>query len=85
MNRAMQRVYQSHKNIHGTKHIDRLIDQACEEAAELIVSLSHIQRGRANAERVLEEFADAKICIEFLARAWNVDTLFLPIWQRMPT
>lgn len=53
-----------HKSVHGDKNFNQLIDQACEECAELIVALQHYRRKRVSAAEVLEEYVDIGINLE---------------------
>lgn len=70
-------VYRHHTLVHGDKHRDRLIDQAIEEAAELIVALSHYRSERCNTDRFAEEYADLRVCMEFLFKTVGVQDDFM--------
>jgi NTP pyrophosphatase (non-canonical NTP hydrolase) len=53
------------------------IEMAKEELAELIVALSHKERGRIPLEYVIEEIADVTIMLEQLKVIYDVDLKYL--------
>lgn len=56
--------------------LDAQLLQTQEEAAELIVAISHFRRGRVNSKKeVLEELADMKIMLEQMRSAFGDDAI----------
>lgn len=53
--------------------VDAQYDQAVEECAELIAVLKHFRRGKADAERVIEELADVWLMVGQLTFMFGED------------
>lgn len=71
-----------HRVAWGDDHEERVIDQAIEEMAELIVALKKLKRAkvgdaaggseRAAMVRVHEELADVLLCLHFAGVMWDI-------------
>jgi len=55
---GMEQAYALHRKVYGGAHQSRLLDQLCEECAELIVAVQHFRRGRHGIRNVIAEYAD---------------------------
>lgn len=53
--------------------VDAQYDQAVEECAELIAVLKHFRRGKADAERVIDELADVWLMVGQLSFMFGED------------
>lgn len=72
--------YWAHKRFYGERHLERLVDQTIEEAAELIQALAkykrevmHEHRNTISTSRIVEEAADLTLCVNHFLRAVNYE------------
>jgi NTP pyrophosphatase (non-canonical NTP hydrolase) len=63
--------------------VDAQYDQAVEECAELIAVLKHFRRGKADAQRVIEELADVWLMVGQLAFMFGEDQVKSAVQEKL--